>query len=468
MTDIHQCVENQRAFFRTGTTLDLSWRLRQLKTLRSCILANQEKIEKALAADLGRHPLEAYFCDTGTLLLEINETIRGLRRWARPETHFSGLACFPSLITKVYPMPYGVSLIISPYNFPFLLSLGVLIAAIAGGNTAVIKASSKSPCSTALLKELTDACFSPEYVTVIEGGHDTADLCLAERFDKIFYTGSPAVGRHVMAEAAKNLTPVALELGGENGNWCIVRKDADLKDAARKIAFFKLLNSGQICIDINQVAVAEEVAEAFLRELRAAFCRQIGDAPLRNSEYPRLISRTAYERCVKTAEQYRDRILFGGEGDSDTLRFSPTVIYPVRIDEEIVQRELFSPILPVVPYPDASIDALLDTISGREHGLALYLFTKDLPWAKRVMRTQQYGGGGINEVCLHLLVRGVPFGGTGHSGTGAYHGRWGFREFTHPSSVLIGSARFNLPLREHPYSGKGERIRSFLIRLFER
>ena len=468
MTDIHQTVEKQRAFFRSGITLELSWRLQQLKSLRSCILANRERIEQALAKDLGRHPTEAYFCDIGSLLLEINETIRGLRRWARPETHFSGLVCFPSLITRVYPMPYGVTLIISPYNFPFLLSLGVLTAAIAGGNTAVIKASSKSPHSTALLKEMVSGCFPPEFVTVVDGGHDTADLCLAERFDKVFYTGSPSVGRHVMTEAAKNLTPVALELGGENGNWCIIRRDADLKDAARKITFFKLLNSGQICININQVAVAEEVAEDFLRELKEAFRSQIGEQPIRNPEYPRLVTRDAYERCAKTAEAYRDRIIFGGEGSRETLRFSPTVIYPVRIDEEIVRRELFSPLLPVVPYPDASIDELLDTIADREHGLALYLFTGDISWAKQVMQTQQYGGGGINEVCLHMLVRGAPFGGAGHSGMGSYHGRWGFREFTHPSTVLIGSTRFNLPLREHPYSGKGKQLRSSLIRLFER
>ena len=468
MTDIHQTVEKQRAFFRSGITLELSWRLQQLKTLRSCILANRERIEQALAADLGRHPTEAYFCDIGTLLLEINETLHGLQKWAKPETHFSGLLCFPSLITKVYPMPYGVSLIISPYNFPFLLSLGVLTAAIAGGNTAVIKASSKSPKSTALLKEMISECFPPEFVTVIDGGHDIADLCLAERFDKIFYTGSPAVGRHVMTEAAKNLTSVALELGGENGNWCIIRRDADLKDAARKIAFFKLLNCGQICIDINQIAVAEEVAEDFLRELKGAFQSQIGEDPIHNPEYPHLITRKAFDHCEKAVEQYCDRIVFGGESDQETLRFAPTILYPVQIYEEIVQRELFSPILPVVPYPDTAIDELLDTIAAREHGLALYLFTKDLLWAKRVMASQQYGGGGINEVCLHMLVKGVPFGGTGHSGIGTYHGRWGFREFTHPSTVLIGSTRFNLPLREHPYSVKNGKLRSSLIRLLQR
>ena len=248
---IHEIVERQRRFFRSGATLEIDWRLEQLRALRAAVMRHEKELEQALAADLGRSPLEAYFCDIGSLLLEINETIRGLRRWARPERHFSGLMCFPSTVTKVYPMPYGVSLIISPFNFPILLSLGVLTASIAGGNTAVLKASSKSPHCTALLQKLIAECFPPEYVTVIDGGHDTADLCLAERFDKIFYTGSPRVGVHVLEEAAKNLTPTALELGGENGNWCIVRRDADLKDAARKIAFFKLLNSGQICIDIK-------------------------------------------------------------------------------------------------------------------------------------------------------------------------------------------------------------------------
>ena len=462
---IHEIVENQRAFFRTGETLDTDFRLKQLQKLKEAVIRHCSELERALNADLGRAPTEAYFCDIGSLLMEINETARGLRRWAKPETVFSGLHCFPSVITKVYKLPYGVSLIISPFNFPVLLSLGVLVPCIAGGNTAVIKASSKSPNCTALIKRILAETFPPEYITVIDGGHDAADLCLAERFDKIFYTGSPRVGVHVLEAAAKNLTSTALELGGETGNWCVIRKDADLRDAARKIAFFKILNSGQICININQVAVAEEVADRFLEELKAAFLSQIGSDPVRNREYPRMITPAAYEKCAKTADTYRDRIVLGGMGDAQTLRYAPTVIYPVGIGEDIVKHELFSPLLPVVPYPDAEIDALLDTISRREHGLAFYLFTKDIRWAKRVMQRMQYGGGCINEVCMHMMVRGVPFNGVGHSGMGAYHGEWGFREFTHPSTVLIGSNKFNLPLREHPY---GSRWKSALVRFIER
>ena len=465
---VRTLVEKQRTYFRSGVTLDISWRLEKLRELKAVVIKHRKEIEAALAADLGRSPMEAYFCDIGSLILEINETICGLRRWARPERHFSGIHCFPSVVTKVYPMPYGVSLIISPFNFPILLSLGVLTASIAGGNTAVIKASSKSPHCTALLKKLTAECFPPEYVTVVDGGHEVADLCLAQQFDKIFYTGSPKVGIHVLEQAAKNLTSTALELGGETGNWCIVRKDANLKDAARKIAFFKLLNSGQICIDINQVAVAQEVAEDFLTELKAAYEAQIGTDALLNDEYPHLINRTAYDKCANKAEEYRERIVYGGRGDAETLRYAPTVLYPIGLDEEIVQHELFNPLLPVVPFPDAEIDKLLDVIGGREHGLALYLFTKDLRWAEHVMKSQQYGGGCINEVCLHMMVKGVPFGGVGHSGMGSYHGEWGFREFTHPSSVLIGSGRGNLPLREHPYGGKGNRYKRWLIQVFER
>lgn len=464
---IHRLVARQRAFFRSGVTLDIGWRIDQLKKLKAAVLAHEKEITEALQADLGRCAAEAYFCDIGSLVLEINETIHGLKRWARPETHFSGLACFPSVITKVYKLPYGVTLIISPFNFPFLLSLGVLAASIAGGNTAVIKASSKSPRCTEVLKKLIAETFSENNAVVVDGGHEAADLCLAERFDKIFYTGSPRVGRHVLEMAAKNLTPVALELGGETGNWCVVRKDADLKDAARKIAFFKICNSGQICININQVAVAEEVAEQFLQELKAAIVRQIGENPVDNPEYPRLISRAAWQKCAEEAEAYRERIVFGGKGDESTLKYSPTVIYPVDIVEPIVNHELFCPLLPVVPFPDRDIDKLMDVIAEREHGLALYVFTGDKKWARRVMASQQYGGGCINEVCLHLIVKGAPFNGTGHSGMGAYHGLWGFREFTHPSTVLIGSRHLNLPLREHPYDGKnGYKMK--LLRRFEK
>ncbi|MCQ2794915.1 MAG: aldehyde dehydrogenase family protein [Bacilli bacterium] len=449
---VHSIVEKQRIFFKSGKTLDIKFRKEQLKKLKAMIIKNQKAMEEALHQDLNRAPLEAYMCDIGAVISELNETLHCLSRWARPEHHFSDFACFPSMFTKVYKMPYGVSLIVSPFNFPFLLSLGVLVAAISGGNTAVIKASSKSKYCTELMQKMIAETFPEDYVTVIDGGHDVADWCLEERFDKIFYTGSPKVGIHVMECAAKNLTPVALELGGENGNWCIVRKDADIKDAARKIAFFKICNSGQICININQVAVASEIADEFVKELKAAMIKQIGEDAVNNPEYAKLIARSAYDWCAKEADEYRDRIVFGGFGNPETQKYNPTIIYPVDIDEKICNHELFSPLLPVVKFNDSEIDSLLNTIANREHGLALYLFTKDMKWAKKVMRSQQYGGGCVNEVCIHLLVKGVPFNGTGHSGMGAYHGVWGFREFTHPSTVLFGKTKCNLDLREHPFN----------------
>ncbi len=465
---IREIVAAQRRFFRSGETLPICWRIKQLKRLKAAVLAHEKEFEDALAEDLGRSTVEAYLCDIGPIIVEINEMLAGLRRWARPECHFSGFMCIPSTFTKVYKMPYGVSLVISPFNFPILLTIGVVAAAMAGGNTVVIKSSSKSVASTAALKKFFAEVFPPEYVTLIDGGHDVADLCLAQRFDKIFYTGSPAVGKHVLTEAAKNLTPVALELGGETGNWCVVRKDADLKDAARKIAFFKLTNAGQICININQIAVAEEVAEPFLTELKQAFISQIGEHAEENPEYPKLITDGAYDKCARLADEYRKRIVFGGVGNKETRRYAPTMIYPVGIDEHIVQHELFCPLLPIVPFKDAEVDALMETVADREHPLALYLFTQDIRWAKRVMQTQQYGGGCINEVCIHMMVKGVPFNGTGHSGMGAYHGEWGFREFTHPQTVLKGRIRFNLPLREHPYSGKAGETKMKLLKLFER
>ena len=465
---IRQLVETQRKFFRSGITLNVNWRLQQLKKLKAAVIAHEEELEKALHHDLGRSRTEAYLCDIGPVIVEINETIRGLKKWARPELHFSGLMCFPSIFTTVYKLPYGVSLIISPFNFPILLTLGVLTASIAGGNTAVIKTSSKSAASTKALQKLIAETFPENYITVVDGGHDVADMCLAQRFDKIFYTGSPAVGRHVLEQAAKNLTPVALELGGETGNWCIVRKDANIRDAARKIAFFKICNAGQICININQVAVAEEIADSFNEALKAEIIRQIGEKPEENEEYPKLINDSAYDKCRKLAEAYKDRIIFGGNGNRETRRFAPTMIYPVKIDEDIVQHELFCPLLPIVPFKDEEVDSLMETIADREHPLAMYVFTKDMKWAKKVMSTQQYGGGCINEVCIHMMVKGVPFNGVGHSGMGAYHGEWGFREFTHPTTVLKGKTRFNLPLREHPYTGKYEKMKMRLLKMFER
>ena len=468
--EIEAVVEKQRMFFRTGKTLDIEFRVRQLNRLKKAVIEFQNEIVSALEEDLGRTKEEAYFCDIGTVIAEINETIAGVRKWARTERHYSGMMCFPSMLTKVHKMPYGTVLIISPFNFPFLLSLGVLTAAIAGGNTAVIKASSKSVKSTEVLRKLIGSIFPEQYCFVADGGHDVADMCLDIRFDKIFYTGSPKVARHVMAKAAENLTPVALELGGETGNWCIVRKDADLKDAARKIAFFKICNAGQICININQVAVAEEVADEFLNLLMKEFTRQIGEgiSAVNNPEYPKLITPAAYNKCRDEAQAYAERIIYGGIGLASKQKYAPTIIYPVKPDESLVNHELFSPLLPVVPFKDSEVKDLLNTISSREHGLALYLFTRSRAWADRVMSTRQYGGGCVNEVCLHLMVKGVPFNGTGHSGMGAYHGIWGFREFTHPSTVLYGSSHFNLPLREHPYSGRANAYKMKFIKMCER
>ncbi|MCR5482043.1 MAG: aldehyde dehydrogenase family protein [Clostridia bacterium] len=460
---IKKILNSQREFFKTGKTLDISFRKEQLAKLRDAIKRHENEMIAALAQDLGRSEAEAYFCDIGSVVAEINETLRGINKWSKPELHFSGFLCFPSLITRVYKKPYGCVLIISPFNFPFMLSLGVLAAAIAGGNTALIRPSSKSPACSSLLQKIIAETYDASYVSVITGGHDVADLCLEQRFDKIFYTGSPRVAKHVMECAAKNLTPVAFELGGENGNWAIVRKDADIKDAVRKISFFKVLNSGQICINVNQVAVAEEIAGEFIEELRKKFV-SYPENPLENADYAHLIDRNAYEKCVRDCERYRDRIVCGGIGDENNLRFMPTVIYPVAEDEEIVQRELFSPILPVITYKDGEIEKILETIESRERGLALYVFTNDGAWAEKTMKKMNFGGGCINEVCLHIMVKGVPFNGTGHSGTGAYHGEWGFREFTYPCTVLKGSRRFNLSLREHPYTEKKLRM----IRFFEK
>ena len=422
-------VRQQRAFFRTGKTLGVEWRVAQLKKLKQAVIDHTEELQKALYEDLGKSPVEAYLVDIGPVIVEINEILRGIKKWAKPERHFSGLMCFPSVGTTVYKMPYGVSLIISPFNFPVLLTLGVLAASIAGGNTAVIKASSKSAASTRALQRLIADTFPEKYAVVIDGGHDVADMCLAER---------------------------------------IVRRDADLRDAARKIAFFKICNAGQICININQIAVAQEVAKDFLRELKREFIRQIGEQAEKNPDYPKLITDAVYEKCVRLTDEYRAKVVFGGTGDSETRRFSPTVLYPIDADDDIVQHELFCPILPVVPFKDAEIDDLMKLIAEREHPLAMYVFTSDMRWANAVMSTQQFGGGCINEVCVHMMVKGVPFNGTGHSGMGAYHGEWGFREFTHPTTVLKGSTRFNLPLREHPYSGRAAKAKMALLRLFER
>lgn len=464
--DIERIVNSQREFFLSGATLDLDFRIEQLSKLRASLFKHEQEIYDAMKKDLGRTPNEAYFCDIGPVAMEITEMIEGLRKWAKPERLFSGLINFPSITTKVYKMPYGVTLIISPFNFPLLLALGPLAAAIAGGNTAIMRSSFKSKACTEVLGKIIADAFPENYIGMVFGDHDVADMCLETRVDKIFYTGSPRVAKHIMDMAAKNLTPVALELGGETGNWCIIRADADIRDTARKVAFIKILNSGQICININQVAVAEEIADEFVACLKEEIERQIGANALENPEYPKLICQEAYEKCRQDVEDYKDRIVCGGGYNPETRQVAPTVLYPVGIDEDIVNRELFNPILPVVTYKDAEIDKLIRTVEEREHGLALYLFTKDVGWAKRTISTMQFGGGAINDVLVQIVVKGAPFGGTGHSGIGAYHGEWGFREFTHPSTVMFGHTKFTLPFREHPYAGDDEKFKSKLFKFF--
>ena len=460
---VHEIVEKQRAFFLSGKTLDINFREEMLKKLEEGLKAASNEFADALTKDLGRTSFESLLTEIGPTIGQIKDTRKHVKKWNKPELHLSGISCFPSIFTRVYKAPYGVTLIISPFNFPLYLSLVVVAAAIGGGNTVVLKTSSKTDATTEVLKKLLSELYPSEYVTVIDGGHDVADMCLEERFDKIFYTGSPRVAKHIMEMASKNLTPVALELGGETGNWCVIRKDADFRDAARKIAFFKLLNSGQICVNINQVAVAKEIADDFVEELKKAFRSQIGEKAADNPEYPHLISESAYDKCAEEAALYKDRIVYGGTGNRENLKYEPTIIYPVSCDEPIVKHELFCPLLPIVTYEDEKIDELLDTIAKREHGLAFYVFSKDKKWAKRVMQSQQFGGGCINEVFVHLAVPGVPFNGTGHSGMGSYHGVWGFREFTHPVTVLFGKNRLNLSVREHPYTGpEGEKKKKML------
>jgi len=462
--EIKTIVEKQREYFKSGETLPIQFRLKMLQKLKQSLYQHEQEIIQALHEDLGRSEMESYLCDFGAIIMELNETIHGLKKWSKPSLHFSGFVCFPSLFTRVARKPYGVSLIISPFNFPFLLSIGVLIASIAGGNTAVLKASSKSEACTKALKKLIEDTFDARYAIVIDGGHDVADYCLEERFDKIFYTGSPKVAKHVMECASRNLTPVALELGGVTGNWCIVRKDADIKDAARKIAFFKALNAGQICININQVAVEKSIVNKFLEELKNEFTRQLGSNILDNEDYPHLICKKAYDDCMANIDNYKDKIVFGGNSIPEKFKVEPTVIYPIDINEPIVNKELFNPILPVVVYDEEKIEELLETIESREHGLAFYIFSKNKKETKKIMARMQFGGGCINEVCVHMMVKGVPFNGCGQSGMGAYHGKYGYEEFTHPCTVLMGKNKMNLSLREHPYTKK----KLGLIKKFEK
>ena len=445
----------QKEYFQSGATLPLEFRLAQLRSLYRGIKRFEPQILEALRSDLGKSAEESYMSEIGMCLTEIRHTARHLREWSRPQRVPTPLMHFPGS-SRIVREPRGVCLIIAPWNYPFLLAVGPMISAIAAGNCVTLKPSEYAPATTAVLEKMLDVCFEERFCRTVTGGAEVSAAETARPYDMIFFTGSTAVGRKVMAAAAQNLTPVVLELGGKSP--CIVDETADLPVAAARIIWGKCLNSGQTCVAPDYVLVACSRKDALIREMQKAICRFYGEDPCENSAYPRIVSERHFDRL---AAMLPEDPAVGGRVDRESLKIEPTLIETTLNDQSpLMTEEIFGPLLPIVPYDN--IHEALGYILSRPRPLALYLFSRNRKLQRRVVETIPFGGGCINDTISHITTPYLPFGGTGDSGMGAYHGRCGYETFTHAKSILSKPFRPDLPVRYPPLTGKLDLLHKIL------
>ena len=448
-------LQEQRTFFNSGQTLDAAARLVALNRLQIAVREMEDEILEALQADLGKSPFEGYMSEVGMVLDELTYMKKHLRKFAKPRRMKTPMAQF-SATSYVQPSPYGVVLIISPWNYPFYLAIGPLIDALAAGNVVLIKPSANSPATSKVIQKLVSRCFTPEYVSVIQGSREANKNLLEQTFDHIFFTGSRAVGRLVMGKASKHLTPVTLELGGKSP--CIVDSSADLKTAAARVAFGKYLNLGQTCVAPDYLLVHEAIKDEFLSLLGNEIRKQYGENPLDNPDYGRIVNEKQFQRLLGLIEE--DKVLIGGEHD-DHLRIAPTVMTDVTLDNPIMQEEIFGPILPVLTF--STTKDIYEAINQHPTPLALYLFNTDKHTQEEITNRISFGGGCINDTIIHLATSEMGFGGVGQSGMGSYHGKAGFDTFTHYKSMVNKANWIDLPMRYQPYSDfKMKLVKMFL------
>ena len=450
-------LRNQRAFFQTGATLDVEFRIAMLRKLYATIKKYEHEIHLALKEDLGKSDFEGFMCETGMALSEISYMIRHTRQFAREKTVLTPLAQFASR-SYVKPSPYGNVLIMSPWNYPFLLTIDPLADAIAAGNTAVVKPSAYSPATAQIVTRIIAECFEPEYVAVVNGGRNENAALLEQKFDMIFFTGSQSVGREVLRHAAENLTPVVLELGGKSP--CIVDTTADIRLAAKRIVFGKFLNCGQTCVAPDYILCLSSVKDRLIKELCHQIRKQYGTRPLDNPDYGRIVNRKHFDRICGLID--RSKVIIGGAVDEATLRIAPTVLDHVTWNDPVMQEEIFGPVLPVLTFE--TYEELYTLLAQQPKPLALYLFSKDKQHIRQVTQRCSYGGGCINDCVIHLATSRMGFGGVGESGMGAYHGKAGFDAFSHSKSMVDKKLWIDLPMRYQPYDRKvyGKLLKFFL------
>ena len=448
---IHHMLEKQREFFRSGVTLPPIYRVEHLRRLRETICANEEKITEALKSDLGKSGFESYMCEVGLVLEEIRYMLKYACGLSKPRSVSTPLHQFAAK-SYIQPEPYGNVLIMSPWNYPFLLTMGPLVDALAAGNTVVIKPSAYSPATSRVIQELVEACFDPAYVAVVTGGRAENQALLEEKFQYIFFTGSQSVGKVVMEKAAQHLTPVTLELGGKSP--CIVDETADLKLAARRIVFGKFLNCGQTCVAPDYVWVHESVKEPLIRLIFEQIRVQYGEHPLENPNYGKIISARHFERLLSLIDP--KKVVMGGTWDAQRQKIAPTVLDSVTWEDAVMGQEIFGPVLPIMTFTE--LEDVISQLQGKDTPLALYFFSRHRPSIESVTQRIPYGGGCINDTIIHLATTAMGFGGVGESGMGSYHGKTGFDTFSHMKSIVDKKTWIDLPMRYQPYKKTYEKL----------
>lgn len=455
--EINSLVNRQRKYFQTGATLPVSTRISALRRLYDAISKHEKEINEALRKDLGKSGFESYMCETGMVLEELSYMLKHTPHFAREKRVRTPLAQFHSRSCQK-PSPYGVTLIMSPWNYPFMLTLSPLADALAAGNTAVVKPSAYSPHTSDVILRILSQCFEPKYVTVVTGGRAENTCLLREHFDYIFFTGSQTVGKEVMRNAAEHLTPVTLELGGKSP--CIVDQTANIKLAARRIVFGKYLNCGQTCVAPDYIYCHRSAKDKLVSEVKKQIQKQYGKQPLSNPDYGKIINEKHFDRILGLID--KKKVVHGGSSDRKALRIEPTVLDNVTFSDAVMQEEIFGPVMPILVFD--SLDEVIRNVNAMPHPLALYLFTSDNAAAKKVTSRCGFGGGCINDTIIHLATTEMGFGGFGESGMGAYHGKIGFDTFSHYKSIVDKKTWIDLPMRYQPYRKMHEKMVRFFLK----
>jgi len=450
-----ELLERQKDYFYSGATRSYKSRKKALTLLKEAIKENESKIMKALHQDLNKSDFEAFSTEIGIVYTEIDFILKNLKKWMKPERVKTPLTHLGS-VGKIYPDPYGVTLIISPWNYPFQLAMTPLIGAIAGGNTAIIKPSELTPTVSNLIEEIIDQTFFEDFIAVEQGGAEKSQELLDLPFDYIFFTGSVPVGKIVMEKASQHLTPITLELGGKSP--VIVHEDASLKLAAKRIAWGKFTNSGQTCVAPDYLFVQENVKEQFLEDLKEAIIELYSETPLNNSEYGKIINDKHFERLLSYLDS--GRILYGGKSNKQTRSIEPTLITDVDLEDPIMTEEIFGPILPILSYRD--LNEVIDYIRKQPKPLSFYFFSETEHYQNLVLEQISFGGGCINDTLYHLGTPHLPFGGVGESGMGTYRGKHSFDTFTHSKSILKQSSRFDFPFRYPNFKNRMKWVRKIM------